>query len=327
MSETTPAKESNFSLRRSIQRVVDFMEPAIVGLIHLCGWSAIIFVMAIFFFVFKESLPAMTGIEEIGGGVDAEVEKLDLVEFATSPKWIPESAKKPTFGILALMLGTLSVTILSMVIAVPLGLGAAVYVSEFAKGKSREILKVLIELLAAIPSVVWGFIGLVVMNPMIVDVTGEPVGLNILNAGIVLALMSVPIIVSVSEDALRAVPDSFREAGIALGANRWEMVYKVLFPAAKNGLLAAVLLGIGRGIGETMAVLMCTGHSVNMPTSLFDPVRTLTATIAAELGEAVRGDMHYHTLFLIGVVLFVFAFVINLTADLIVKGIKVQGNE
>ena len=327
MSETTPTVDSDFSLRRGIQKVVDFMEPAIVGLIYLCGWSAIIFVMAIFFFVFKESLPAITGIEEIGGGVDAEVEKLDLVEFTTSPKWIPESAKKPTFGILALMLGTLSVTILSMVIAVPLGLGAAVYVSEFAKGKSREILKVLIELLAAIPSVVWGFIGLVVMNPMIVDVTGEPVGLNILNAGIVLALMSVPIIVSVSEDALRAVPDSFREAGIALGANRWEMVYKVLFPAAKNGLLAAVLLGIGRGIGETMAVLMCTGHSVNMPTSIFDPVRTLTATIAAELGEAVRGDMHYHTLFLIGVVLFVFAFVINLTADLIVKGIKVQGNE
>ena len=325
MSEPSSATESGFSLRRCVQKVVDFSEPAIVGLIHLCGWSAIIFVMAIFFFVFKESLPAITGLEE--GGSHAEVEKLDLTEFTTSPKWIPESAKKPTFGILALMAGTLSVTVLSMIIAVPLGLGAAVYVSEFAKGKSREVLKILIELLAAIPSVVWGFIGLVVLNPMIVDVTGEPVGLNILNAGILLALMSVPIIVSVSEDALRAVPDSFREAGIALGANRWEMVYKVLFPAAKNGLLAAVLLGIGRGIGETMAVLMCTGHSVNMPTSVFDPVRTLTATIAAELGEAVRGDMHYHTLFLIGVVLFVFAFIINLTADLIVKGIKVQGNE
>tara|TARA_B100000700_G_scaffold79958_1_gene90025 strand:- start:19848 stop:20825 length:978 start_codon:yes stop_codon:yes gene_type:complete len=325
MPETTPDSGSGFSLRRSIQKVVDFSEPAIVGLIHLCGWSAIIFVMAIFYFVFSESLPAITGLEE---GLDhAEVEKLDMVEFTTSPKWIPESAKRPTFGILALMIGTLSVTVLSMIIAVPLGLGAAVYVSEFARGRSREILKVLIELLAAIPSVVWGFIGLVVLNPMLVDVTGEPVGLNILNAGIVLALMSVPIIVSVSEDALRAVPDSFREAGIALGANRWEMVYKVLFPAAKNGLLAAVLLGIGRGIGETMAVLMCTGHSVNMPTSVFDPVRTLTATIAAELGEAVRGDMHYHTLFLIGVVLFVFAFIINLTADLIVKGIKVQGNE
>ena len=325
MSEPSPATESSFSLRRSVQKVVDFSEPAIVGLIHLCGWSAIIFVMAIFFFVFKESLPAITGLEE--GASHGEVEQLDLAEFTTSPKWIPESAKRPTFGILALMAGTLSVTILSMIIAVPLGLGAAVYVSEFAKGKSREVLKILIELLAAIPSVVWGFIGLVVLNPMIVDATGEPVGLNILNAGIVLALMSVPIIVSVSEDALRAVPDSFREAGIALGANRWEMVYKVLFPAAKNGLLAAVLLGIGRGIGETMAVLMCTGHSVNMPTSVFDPVRTLTATIAAELGEAVRGDMHYHTLFLIGVVLFVFAFIINLAADLIVKGIKVQGNE
>ena len=325
MSEASATTEGGFSLRRYVQKVVDFAEPVIVGLIHLCGWSAIIFVMAIFFFVFKESLPAITGLEE--EVVHTEVETLDLVEFTTSPKWIPESAKKPTFGILALMAGTLSVTILSMLIAVPLGLGAAVYVSEFAKGKSREILKILIELLAAIPSVVWGFIGLVVMNPMIVDVTGEPVGLNILNAGIVLALMSVPIIVSVSEDALRAVPDSFREAGIALGANRWEMVYKVLFPAAKNGLLAAVLLGIGRGIGETMAVLMCTGHSVNMPTSIFDPVRTLTATIAAELGEAVRGDMHYHTLFLIGVVLFVFAFIINLTADLVVKGIKVQGSE
>ena len=154
MSETTSTVESDFSLRRGIQKVVDFMEPAIVGLIYLCGWSAIIFVLAIFFFVFKESLPAITGIEETAGVVDAEVEKLDLVEFTTSPKWIPESAKKPTFGILALMLGTLSVTVLSMVIAVPFGLGAAFHVSEFAKGKSREISKVLIELLAAIPSVV-----------------------------------------------------------------------------------------------------------------------------------------------------------------------------
>ena len=227
MSESSPTTSQGFSLRRGIEKVIDFTEPAVVGLIHLCGWSAIIFVMAIFFFVFKESLPAITGLEE--GAIQGEVEQLDLVEFTTSPKWIPESAKKPTFGILALMVGTLSVTILSMVIAVPLGLGAAVYVSEFARGKPREILKVLIELLAAIPSVVWGFIGLVVLNPMLVDMTGEPVGLNILNAGIVLALMSVPIIVSVSEDALRAVPDSFREAGIALGANRWEMVYKVLF--------------------------------------------------------------------------------------------------
>ncbi|MCS5643846.1 MAG: phosphate ABC transporter permease subunit PstC [Dehalococcoidia bacterium] len=305
----------------------DSLEPLIVFVIYLCGWSAILFVLAIFFFVFKESLPALTGIEDAFTAAETQTEQLDLVEFTTSPRWIPESAKQPAFGILALVVGTLSVTFFSILIAVPLGLGAAVYVAEFAGNKSRETLKILIELLAAIPSVVWGFIGIVLMNPLITDLTGEPVGLNIMNAGIILALMSVPIIVSVSEDALRAVPDSFREAGLAMGANRWEMIYKVLFPAAKNGLLAAVLLGIGRGIGETMAVLMCTGHSVNMPTSLFDPVRTLTATIAAELGEAVRGDLHYHTLFLIGIVLFAFAFIVNLTADLVVKGIRSQGND
>ena len=318
--------KGNRLFRLLIQQLQDLLEPVIVFIIYICGWSAILFVIAIFLFVFKESLPALTGIEtEIAAG-EIEVEQLDLGEFTTSPRWIPESAKKPAFGILALVVGTLSVTFFSILLAVPLGLGAAIYVSEFAGNKPREILKILIELLAAIPSVVWGFIGIVVMNPLITNISGEAVGLNILNAGIVLALMSVPIIVSVSEDALRAVPDSFREAGLAMGANRWEMIYKVLFPAAKNGLLAAVLLGIGRGIGETMAVLMCTGHSVNMPTSLFDPVRTLTATIAAELGEAVRGDLHYHTLFLIGVVLFAFAFIINLTADLVVKGIRNQGN-
>jgi len=317
----------DFSFRRKYQQFQDSLEPLIVGVIYLCGWSAILFVLAIFFFVFKESLPVFTGIEDSFTSGEMQTERLDLVEFTTSPRWIPESARQPAFGILALVVGTLSVTFLSILIAVPLGLGAAVYVAEFAGNKSRETLKILIELLAAIPSVVWGFIGIVLMNPLITDLTGEPVGLNILNAGVILALMSVPIIVSVSEDALRAVPDSFREAGLAMGANRWEMIYKVLFPAAKNGLLAAVLLGIGRGIGETMAVLMCTGHSVNMPTSLFDPVRTLTATIAAELGEAVRGDMHYHTLFLIGIVLFAFAFIVNLAADLVVKGIRNQGND
>ena len=180
----------------------------------------------------------------------------------------------------------------------------------------------MIELLAAIPSVVWGFIGVVVLNPIIIATTGAPVGVNVLNASIILALMSVPVIVSVGEDSLKAVPDSYREAGLALGANRWEIVYRVLFPAAKNGLLAAVLLGVGRAIGETMAVLLCTGHAVNIPTSLLDPARTLTATIASELGEAVSGGDHYRVLFLIGVVLFAVTFVVNLLADLVVKGIK-----
>jgi phosphate transport system permease protein len=148
------------------------------------------------------------------------------------------------------------------------------------------------------------------------------VGVNLLNAGVILALMSVPIIVSVGEDALKAVPDSYREAALSLGASRWEIVYRVLFPAARNGLLAAVLLGVGRAIGETMAVLMCTGHAVQIPHSLLDPVRTLTATIASELGESVAGGMHYRVLFVIGLVLFAITFVVNLTADLVVKGVR-----
>jgi phosphate transport system permease protein len=186
----------------------------------------------------------------------------------------------------------------------------------------KETLKVVIELLAVIPSVVWGFVGLMVLGPLIMEVTGAPVGVNLLNGGIILSLMSVPIIVSVGEDALRAVPDSYREAALSLGATRWEIVCRVLFPAAKNGLLAAVLLGVGRGIGETMAVLMCTGHAVQIPGSLLDPVRTLTATIAAELGDAVEGGTHYRVLFLIGVVLFAVTFIVNLIADLVVKGIR-----
>jgi phosphate transport system permease protein len=186
---------------------------------------------------------------------------------------------------------------------------------------------VVIELLAAIPSVVWGFIGYMVLGPIIIKATGAPVGLNLLNGGIILALMSVPVIVSVGEDAMRAVPDSYREAAMALGASRWEMVYRVLFPAAKSGLLAAVLLGVGRGIGETMAVLMATGHAVQIPHALTDPIRTLTATIASELGEAVRGGDHYRVLFVIGIVLFAVTFVVNLSADLVVRGIRGERND
>jgi phosphate transport system permease protein len=280
----------------------------IEAIIVLCGWSAILFVFGIFFFVFREGAPFL-------------LHGLDLREFFTSTEWAPTAAT-PRFGILALLAGTLSVTALAMVLAVPLGLGAAVYVSEFASGRTRETLKIVIELLAAIPSIVWGFIAVMVINPLIIEATGAPLGLNVLNAGIVLALMSVPVIVSVSEDSLRAVPDSYREAALALGASRWELVYRVLFPAAKSGLLAAVLLGVGRAIGETMAVLMATGHANQIPHSVLDQVQTLTATIAAELGEAVQGDEHYRVLFVIGIVLFVIAFVVNLTADLVVKGVK-----
>ena len=178
------------------------------------------------------------------------------------------------------------------------------------------------ELLAAIPSVVWGFIGLTIMNPLIIEIFDVPVGLNVLNAGIILGLMAAPIMTSISEDALKAVPDRYREAAEAMGASRWQVIFKVVLPAAKNGLLGAVLLGVGRGFGETMAVLMASGHSINLPDSIFDSVRALTATIAAELGETAVGSDHYQALFTIGIFLFVITFLINLTADLIVRGIR-----
>lgn len=283
------------------------LERGLEFLIRLCGVSAILFVFGIFFFVFRE------GAGILFGG-------LDVVEFLTSTEWYPTSHSNVRYGVLALIAGTFSVTVLAMLIAVPFGLGGAIFVSEFCAPKVRETLKVVIELLAAIPSVVWGFIGLSVMNPLIQQVFHVPVGLNVLNGAVLLALMSVPIMVSIGEDALKAVPDSYREAALAMGSTRWQTVYRVLLPAARNGLLAAVLLGVGRAVGETMAVLMATGHAVNIPDSPFDPVRTLTATIAAELGEASVGSPHYQVLFVIGILLFSITFVVNLTADLIVKG-------
>ena len=247
-----------------------------------------------------------------------------------------------------MLVGTFTTTFVALVIAVPVGLGAAVYISEFARGKVKETLKVVIELLAAIPSIVWGFIGLMVLGPIVKAVftaapgswwghvmvvchlasaeTGASQGTNLLTGGIILALMSVPVIVSLSEDALRAVPDSFREAALALGANPWETVTRVLFPAARNGLLAACMLGMGRAIGETMAVLLATGHNNRIPTGLTDPVRTITATIAAEMGETAHGDPHYQVLFILGIVLFVITCAINVASDLIVKGVKKANN-
>ena len=279
-------------------------------IIRLCGISAIVFVLGIFYFVFIKAAPLLFS------------DGFSITEFLFSTKWYPTSEVNVRYGVLALIVGTLSVTALAMLIAVPFGLGAAIFISEFCGPKLKETLKITIELLAAIPSVVWGFIGLTVMNQIITKVTGTPVGLNVLNGGIILALMSVPIIVSIGEDALKAVPDSYREAGIAMGATRWQLVYKVLLPAAKTGLLAAVLLGVARAVGETMAVLMATGHSVNIPHGILDSVRTLTATIAAELGETQENSAHYRVLFLIGVLLFTITFAINLTADLIVRGIR-----
>jgi phosphate transport system permease protein len=286
-----------------------YIDKLVQLLVFVGGISAIVFIVGIFIFISKEGLGFILG-------------RFDFTEFFTSPYWYPADEDDPEYGILALIAGTASVTGLAMLVAIPFSLGAAIYIAEFASGKTREALKVLVELLAAIPSVVWGFIGLSIMNPLIIALFNVPVGLTVLNAGIILGLMAAPIMTSIAEDALKAVPDRYREAAEALGATRWQVIYKTVLPAAKNGLLGAVLLGVGRGFGETMAVLMATGHSINIPNSIFDSVRALTATIAAELGEAAVGSDHYQALFTIGIFLFLITFIINLTADLIVRGIR-----
>ncbi len=292
--------------RRTFEPLKEWL---IERVIWLCGVSAVLFVFGIFLFVFRE------GVEYLFRGFKTG-------EFFTSIEWYPTSRTHVRYGALALIIGTFSVSLLAMVIAVPFGMGAAIFLSEFCPPRLKETLKIVIELLAAIPSVVWGFIGLTIMNSLLVQLFNAPLGLNMLNGAIILALMSVPIIVSIGEDALKAVPDSYREASLALGCTRWQMIFRVLLPAARNGLLAAVLLGVGRAVGETMAVLMATGHSIRIPHSVLEPVRTLTATIAAELGEAPVHSDHYQVLFIIGILLFTITFIINITADLIVRGIR-----
>ena len=308
MSDTGPVHDVPHAPNIDRRNADWYIDKAIQVLVFICGISAIVFIVGIFVFITKEGY--------------AFIWKMDWTEFFTTPYWFPSDEDAPEYGILALIAGTASVTGLAMIVAIPFSLGGAIFIAEFATGKTREFLKVLVELLAAIPSVVWGFIGLTIMIPLIIQIFDVPVGLPVLNAGLILGLMAAPIMTSIAEDALKAVPDRYREAAEAMGATRWQMIVQVILPAAKNGLLGAVLLGVGRGFGETMAVLMATGHSVNIPDSVFDSVRALTATIAAELGETAVGSDHYQALFAIGIFLFIITFIINLTADLIVRGVR-----
>ena len=239
----------------------------------------------------------------------------DLISFLFGRNWYPIS-DPPQFGILPLIMGSILVTLGAIVIAVPLGIAAAVYVAEVAPRRVSEILKTGIELLAAIPSIVLGFIGIVTLAPFLKTVFRLPSGLTALAGSIMLAFMAMPTIVSIVEDAIVSIPKSYKEGSLALGATRWQTIYRVILPAASSGILAAVMLGIGRVIGETMAVLMITGNAAIMPVSILQPVRTMTATIAAEMGEAVAGSGHYYALFAIGIILFIISFIINLLADM-----------
>lgn len=244
---------------------------------------------------------------------------ISLGDFFGGKEWIPTATPAPLFGVLPLILGTLMVSIFSILIALPLGLGVAVYLSELAHERTRKILKPTIELLAGIPSVVYGFFGLVVLVPIVQKAFHLPAGETAFTGSLILAIMALPTIITVTEDAMRNTPRAMREASLALGATPWQTIYKVVIPYSASGISAAVVLGIGRAVGETMAVLMVTGNAAVMPHSLFESVRTIPATIAAELGEAPMGGTHYQALFLLGCILFIITLIVSITAEVISK--------
>lgn len=278
-------------------------ERVVERLIQATGLSAILFILLIFAFLIRES--ASTFVEVPLG---------DLL----STRWYPIEAY---YGLLPLIFGSVVVTLGAALIALPIGLMTAVFIAEVAPRWAREILKPCVEVLAGIPSVVLGFMGILVLAPVIRTTLNMPTGLTAFTGSLLLAGMALPTIVSVAEDALDAVPRSYRDAALALGATRWQTIWRVTVPAARSGILTAMMLGIGRAIGETMTVLMVTGNAARMPeglVALFRPVRTMTATIAAEMGEVARGSAHYHVLFTIGLVLFVISFLINLTASIVI---------
>lgn len=264
--------------------------------------------------VFEEDL---TDAEDLEGVDRIKVPPVTVWGFLSGTDWYPTAEPAPQLGILPLILGSLMVTFGSILVALPIGLAGAVYLSEIAHPSIRAVLKPTIEVLAGIPSVVFGFFGLVVLVPFIQRLFDLNVGETALAGVIMLAIMALPTVISVSEDALSAVPRSYREASLALGATRWQTIVKVVVPAGLSGITAAAMLGVGRAVGETMVVLMVTGNAAQIPTSFLMPVRTLTATIAAELGEAPQGGIHYEALFAIGIVLFVITFCINVVADLV----------
>jgi len=269
-------------------------------LIKLSGYSSILFVTLILLFLLREGLPALTDVP---------------LSSIFSTTWYPI---EEYFGILPLLLGTILVTLAATIIALPFGVGTAVYLSEVAPKWIKEILKPVIEILAGIPSVVLGFIGILVLVPFMRKFFNLPTGLTAITGSILLALISIPTIVSIAEDALNNVPPAYRQAAWAMGATRWQTIWGVTLPAARSGVLTAVMLGVGRALGETMAVMMVTGNAPVLPVhwnSLLMPVRTMTATIASEMGEVATGSQHYQVLFLIGIIIFLLSLVVNILAS------------
>jgi phosphate transport system permease protein len=277
----------------------------------LVAFLSVLVLALIVLFLFREGLPIFR--------------EVSLRQFLFGISWYPTTSP-PEYGIWPLIVGSAIVTLCASLIAVPFGLLAAIYISEIAPARIKEVLKAVIELLAGLPSVVLGFFGMVVLAPWMQETFDLPTGLNIVNASLMLALMAIPTISSISEDALYAVPRDFKEAAYALGATKFETIARIIFPAALSGISTAVILGMARAIGETMVVLMVAGGSAAIPLGIFDSVRPMTASIAAEMGEAPFRSGHYHALFATGMVLFSITLAFNLIADHISNKFKEEGS-
>ena len=272
--------------------------------IKLSGFIVIAFVLLIFLFLLKDAL-SLFGV-------------YSPAQFLFGKSWLPIS-EPPKFGIVPLLLGSIYVTAGAIILCVPLGVITAMFIAEVAPKSIKNILKSLIEILASIPSVVLGFIGIIWLGPFLKNTFGLTTGMCGLTGSLLLAFMALPTIISISEDALVGVPKSFKEAAFGLGATRWQALWRIILPSASSGIIAGVMLGIGRVIGETMVVMMVTGNAPVIPYSILQPLRTLTATIAGEMGETVGGSEHYFALFAVGLILFVITFLINLTADVFLR--------
>lgn len=288
-----------------------FKEIIIKNIFAVFAFFSVLILALIVIFLFREGIPIFR--------------EVSVSEFLFGTHWYP-TYDPPEYGIGALIVGSLVVTILACLIAVPLGVLSAIYISEIAPASIKEVLKSVIELLAGLPSVVLGFFGMVIVAPWLQETFDLPTGLNIVNASVMLAIMAIPTISSISEDALYAVPREFKEASYALGATRYETIVRVSVPAALSGISTAVILGMSRAIGETMVVLMVAGGSAAIPHSLFDSVRPMPASIAAEMGEAPYRGGHYHALFATGMVLFFITLAFNLLADYISNKFKEEGS-
>src|SRR3989339_253660 len=273
------------------------------------AFSSLVFRAGIIFVLFKEGLPIFR--------------EVSFFNFVFGSSWYP-TYSPPEFGILPLILASGLVTAGAMVVCVPLGVGSALFIHELSSERTRSILKPMIELLSGVPSILFGFFGIVVIAPFIQTTLNLPTGLCGFTASLVLGIMAIPTVCSISEDALGYVPKSFREASLALGANRWQTLTRVVLPAAGSGISTSIILGMSRIVGETMTVLMVSGGAAVMPSSFLQPMRPLTSTIAAEMGEAAMGGTHYHALFAIGLVLFLITLVFNVAAEVISRRYRIK---